>query len=64
VVVEQNKAILTKPVVRVFYCTATARTVPPVLLDLSIEDAIASMEERDRWPAAALEALWAGDLVR
>ena len=64
VVVEQNKAILTKPVVRVFYCTLTARTVPPVLVNLALEDAIAALEERERWPAAALEALWAGDLVR
>lgn len=64
VVVEQNKAILTKPVIKVFYSASERRALEPELVDLSrdADDAITGIEERDRWPAPDIEKLWAGTL--
>lgn len=66
VVVEQNKQIYTRPTVRAFYCTTSARAIPPELLDLcsTEEDCVVSSEDRDRLPAALIEKMWAGDLYR
>jgi len=66
VVVEQNKRSYTRPVVRAFYCTASASAIPVALIDLSSteEDCIVSSEDRGSVPAAVIEKLWAGDLYQ
>ena len=66
VVVEQNKQNYTRPRVRAFYCTASARAIPVELIDLcmSDEDCVVGSEDRERLPPALIEKLWAGDLYR
>ena len=66
VVVEQNKLAYTRPTVRVFYCSASARDIPPILIDLSVteEDCVVSSEDRESLPTAVIEQLWAGDLYQ
>ena len=66
VVVEQNKKSYTRPTVRAFYCTASARAIPAELIDLSgtEEDCVVGSEDRERLPAAVIEKLWAGDLYQ
>ncbi|QYF96127.1 HD-GYP domain-containing protein [Massilia sp. PAMC28688] len=65
VVVEQNKHSYTRPVVRTFYCTASARALPPELLNLADaeDDCVSGPEERQGWPTALIEKLWAGKLA-
>ncbi|HAT31325.1 MAG TPA: phosphodiesterase [Janthinobacterium sp.] len=67
VVVEQNPASLTKPVVKVFFSTKTNTYIPVERIDLALgeaNDAIAGREARENWDAAGIDALWAGDLFR
>ena len=66
VVVDQNKQSYTRPLVRVFYCTASARVIPAELIDLcsTSEDCVVGSEDRARLPVALIEKLWAGELYR
>ena len=66
VVVEQNNHSYTRPRVRAFYCTATARAIPVELIDLgrTDEDCVLGSESRDRLPSAVIETLWAGEFYR
>ena len=66
VVVEQNKLAYTRPTVRAFYCAASARAIPPVLIDLSMteEDCVVRSEDREGLPTAVIEKLWAGGLYQ
>lgn len=63
VVVEQNRAHLTRPVVNVFHCLNTGAALTPLIVNLAASvaaDAIAAREERSTWDPALLEALWTG----
>jgi putative nucleotidyltransferase with HDIG domain len=63
VVIEQNSAQFTKPVVKVFYCLNKQQQLAPLTLDLALpatRDAIVAREPRGNWDAAVLDALWAG----
>jgi len=65
VVLEQNKASLTKPVVKVFFSEQSREPIEVERLDLSdsqVDDAIVGREERERWNFPSLESLWAGQL--
>jgi hypothetical protein len=62
VVVEQNPGELTRPQVRTFYCLRTSTSLPTALINLALdrENTILGAEARDAWPAALLDAMWAG----
>ncbi|MFL9879990.1 HD-GYP domain-containing protein [Herbaspirillum rhizosphaerae] len=65
VVLEQNKASLTKPVVKVFFSEESHEPIAVERLDLSapdVDDAIIDREARERWNFPNLESLWAGSL--
>lgn len=66
VVVDQNQQSYTRPLVRAFYCTASARAIPVELLDLSSngDDCVVGAEDRARLPVAVIEKLWAGEFYR
>ncbi len=64
VVVEQNEAQLTAPVVRIFYSMNSQMPMSPQLLDLAgrmCSDRIVGREPADDWAAMNLDPLWAGD---
>jgi hypothetical protein len=66
IVVEQNAACLTKPVVKVFFSTKSGTHIPVERVDLAqphSSDLITEREPRAHWDAALLDALWAGDLA-
>jgi putative nucleotidyltransferase with HDIG domain len=66
VVIEQNAAMLTAPVVRVFYSLKSAMPVSLQRLDLSggTSDRIIGREPPDRWNFTFLDELWAGDAAK
>ena len=66
VVIEQNPAALTAPVVRVFYSLKSAMPVSLQRLDLSggTSDRIIGREPPDRWNFTFLDELWAGDAAK
>ena len=66
VVIEQNPATLTAPVVRVFFSLKSQMPVSLQRLDLSsgTSDRIAGRESPEKWKFAYLEELWAGDAAR
>lgn len=67
VVVEQNQAFLTKPVVKLFFSTRSDTHIPVQRVDLAQaheSDAIVASEPRDKWDSAMIDALWAGELMR
>jgi HD-GYP domain-containing protein (c-di-GMP phosphodiesterase class II) len=67
VVVEQNAAVLTKPVVKVFFSTKSITYIPVERLDLahaSARDEIVSREARSHWKLEMIDELWAGDMAR
>jgi HD-GYP domain-containing protein (c-di-GMP phosphodiesterase class II) len=64
IVVEQNKAALTKPVVKAFFSLKTRARTAPERIDLAApaaKDAIAAREPREQWAFDDLEQIWAGD---
>ncbi|WP_050477969.1 HD-GYP domain-containing protein [Herbaspirillum rhizosphaerae] len=66
VVVEQTKASLTKPIVRVFFREEPPGPIDVELVDLSdpaVKDSIVGRESRERWNLPSLESLWAGQLA-
>lgn len=64
VVVEQNTAAPTTPVVKVFHSTKANLRLPPERVDLSRSgDRIVGREPRATWPTGQLDGLWAGDLL-
>jgi HD-GYP domain-containing protein (c-di-GMP phosphodiesterase class II) len=63
VVVEQNAAAITTPVVKVFYSTKSKLPLPMQRLDLATSsERIVGRESREGWNAAQIEALWAADV--
>lgn len=67
IVVEQNQATLTKPVVKAFYSLKSGERIAPVRIDLASAaagDAISGREPRERWACEDLERIWAGDAAR
>lgn len=63
VVVEQNSAHFTKPLVKIFHCLHSGKDLVPQTLDLALpgeRETIAGREPRGNWNAAMLDALWAG----
>ena len=63
VVVEQNAASLTAPMVKVFYSTRVQMHVAPELVDLSrpgCADRITGRESNREWKFSHLDELWAG----
>ena len=63
VVVEQNAAAITTPVVKVFYSTKSKLPLPVQRLDLAASsERIVGREPREGWNAAQIEALWAADV--
>ena len=66
VVIEQNAATLTAPVVRVFFSMKSGMPVSLQRLDLSrgTSDRIVGREAPDRWNFTFLDELWAGDAAR
>ncbi|MES2262347.1 MAG: HD-GYP domain-containing protein [Pseudomonadota bacterium] len=67
IVVEQNKAALTKPVVKAFFSLATRTRIAHERIDLAAattRDAIAAREPREPWAFDDLEQIWAGDAAR
>jgi putative nucleotidyltransferase with HDIG domain len=66
VVIEQNPAVLTAPVVRVFYSMKSGMPVSLQRLDLSggTNDRIIGREPPDRWNFTFLDELWAGDAAK
>jgi hypothetical protein len=66
IVVEQNPAALTKPVVKAFFALKTGTRIVPQRIDLAtapIEHAIKGREPRDQWQFDDLEQIWAGDAI-
>jgi len=66
VVVEQNPAALTSPMVKVFYSLKSQMPVTLRLLDLSsgTSDRIVGREPPEKWKFGFLNELWAGDAVK
>ena len=66
VVIEQNPAALTSPVVRVFYSLKSGMPVSLQRLDLSggTSDRIIGREPPDKWNFTFLDELWAGDAAK
>ena len=66
VVIEQNAATLTAPVVRVFYSLKSAMPVSLQRLDLAggTSDRIVGRESPDKWNFTFLDELWAGDVAK
>jgi putative nucleotidyltransferase with HDIG domain len=66
VVIEQNPAALTAPVVRVFFSLKSQMPVALQRLDLSggTSDRIACRESPGKWKFGFLNELWAGDAVK
>ncbi|MES2741735.1 MAG: HD-GYP domain-containing protein [Pseudomonadota bacterium] len=67
IVIEQNTASLTKPVVKVFFSTKSNTSIPIELLDLAwphATDSIAGGESREKWNFPYLDELWAGEAGR
>jgi putative nucleotidyltransferase with HDIG domain len=66
VVIEQNAAALTAPVVRVFYSLKSQMPVALQRLDLSggTSDRIAGRESPEKWKFGFLDELWAGDIAK
>ena len=66
VVIEQNAAALTAPVVRVFYSLKSSMPVSLQRLDLAngTSDRIVGREPPDRWNFTFLDELWAGDAAK
>ncbi len=66
VVIEQNAAVLTAPVVRVFYSMKSGMPVSLQRLDLSggTNDRIIGREPPERWKFTFLDELWAGDAAK
>ena len=66
VVIEQNPAALTAPVVRVFYSLKSQMPVSLQRLDLSggTSDRIAGRESPEKWKFTFLDELWAGGAVK
>lgn len=67
VVVEQNPAKPSAPVVKLFYSTKSNMPIPPVRLDLAeaqTSDRITGRESNDRWGFKHLETLWIDPAVR
>ena len=63
VVVEQNPAALTTPLVKAFFSTRSQMHFTPELVDLSrpgCSDAITGRESNREWKFARLDELWAG----
>lgn len=64
VVVEQNAAALTKPVIKVFFSTKAGVHIPVVELDLArpgASESIIGREPREEWDTTLIDALWAGE---
>ena len=66
VVIEQNVATLTSPVVRVFFSLKSQMPVSLQRLDLSsgTSDRIVGRELPEKWKFAFLDELWAGDAAK
>jgi len=66
VVIEQNAAALTAPVVRVFYSLKSQMPVALQRLDLAggTSDRIVGRESPEKWKFGFLNELWAGDIVK
>ena len=66
VVMEQNAAALTAPVVRVFYSLKSQMPVSLQRLDLSAgtSDRIVARESPERWNFTFLDELWAGEAAK
>jgi putative nucleotidyltransferase with HDIG domain len=66
VVIEQNAAALTAPVVRVFYSVKSQMPVALQRLDLSggTSDRIVGRESPEKWKFTFLDELWAGDAAK
>jgi HD-GYP domain-containing protein (c-di-GMP phosphodiesterase class II) len=66
VVIEQNPATLTAPVVRVFFSLKSGMPVSLQRLDLSggTSDRIVGREPPDRWKFTFLDELWAGEAAK
>ena len=66
VVIEQNAAALTAPVVRVFFSLKSQMPVSLQRLDLSsgTSDRIAGREPPEKWKFTFLDELWAGDAAK
>ena len=66
VVIEQNAAALTAPVVRVFYSLKSQMPVSLQRLDLSsgTSDRIVGRESPEKWKFTFLDELWAGDAAK
>ncbi|MEC5163193.1 MULTISPECIES: HD-GYP domain-containing protein [unclassified Janthinobacterium] len=66
VVLEQNPAQLTKPVVKVFFSTKSDTYIPVERIDLSqkhASDRIAGREPREKWTFVQIDELWAGEFA-
>ena len=66
VVIEQNAAALTAPIVRVFYSLKSQMPVSLQRLDLSsgTSDRIVGRESPEKWNFTFLDELWAGDAAK
>ena len=66
VVIEQNPATLTAPVVRVFYSLKSQMPVSLQRLDLSggTSDRIVARESPEKWKFTFLDELWAGEAAK
>jgi putative nucleotidyltransferase with HDIG domain len=66
VVVEQNAAALTSPIVKVFYSVKSQMPITLRVLDLSsgTSDRIVGRESPEKWKFTFLNELWAGDVLK